>query len=85
VSEAYTCAICGYTSDVRADFVELNDPVKLPKVVERARGRGRSVRAGDVKYICLRCNMELYQEETRSPRPVRVVCPRCGEVIEVWL
>jgi DNA-directed RNA polymerase subunit RPC12/RpoP len=84
VSEAYTCAICGYTSSVRAEFVEFNDPVKLPRVVERARARGRSVRAGDVKYICLRCNTELYQEETRSPRPVRVVCPRCGEVIEVW-
>jgi predicted RNA-binding Zn-ribbon protein involved in translation (DUF1610 family) len=85
VSEAYTCAVCGYSSSVRADFVEFKDPVKLPRVVERARGRGRRLEPGDVRFICLRCSLELYQEETRSPRLARVVCPRCGEVIEVWL
>jgi predicted RNA-binding Zn-ribbon protein involved in translation (DUF1610 family) len=85
VSEAYQCAICGYSSSVRAEFVEFIDPVKLPRVVERARGRGRSLKTEDVRFVCLRCSVELYQEETRSPRPVRVVCPRCGEVVEVWL
>jgi predicted RNA-binding Zn-ribbon protein involved in translation (DUF1610 family) len=84
LSEAYTCAICGYTSTSRAEFVEFNDPVKLPRVTERARARGRRLEPGDVRFICLRCNTELYQEEVRSPRPVRVVCPRCGEVVEVW-
>jgi len=85
MSETYTCAICGYSSSVRAEFVEFEDPVVLPRVVEKARARGRMIRHEDVRFICLRCNLELYREETRSPRPVRVVCPRCGEVIEVWL
>ena len=85
MSEVYECAACGYRSSVRAEFVEFRDPVKLPRVVDRARARGRSARPGDVVYVCLRCSVEMYQEETRSPRLVRVVCPRCGEVIEVWL
>jgi DNA-directed RNA polymerase subunit RPC12/RpoP len=84
VSEAYQCAICGYSSSVSSDFIEFEDPVRLPKVIEKARARGRTIQPEDVKFICLRCNLELYQEEV-TPRPVRVVCPRCGEVIEVWL
>jgi DNA-directed RNA polymerase subunit RPC12/RpoP len=83
--ETYECAICGYKSNVRAEFVEFLNPVKLSKVIEKAKTRGRNVRADQVKYICLRCSVELYQEETKSPRSVRVICPRCGEVIEVWL
>jgi DNA-directed RNA polymerase subunit RPC12/RpoP len=81
----FECAVCGYRSSNRAEFVEFRDPVKLPRVVERARARGRGVGPEDVKYLCLKCSAELYQEETRSPRSIRVVCPRCGEVIEVWL
>jgi DNA-directed RNA polymerase subunit RPC12/RpoP len=81
----YECAVCGYSSGVRTEFVELRDPVKLPRVVERARVRGRNIKAEDVKYICLRCSAEMYQEETKPPRLVRVVCPRCGEVVEAWL
>jgi len=83
--EIYECAICGYKSDVRTEFVEFLDHVKLSKVVEKAKTKGRKITADQVKYICLRCSVELYQEETKSPRSVRVVCPRCGEVIEVWL
>jgi len=85
VSQECECAICGYRSTNRAEFVEFRDPVKLPKVVDRARARGRNIRDGDVKYICLKCSAEMYQEETKPPRLVRVVCPRCGEVTEVWL
>jgi predicted RNA-binding Zn-ribbon protein involved in translation (DUF1610 family) len=85
MSETYTCVICGYSSSVRAEFVEFNDPVKMPRVVEMARARGRMIQPEDVRFVCLRCNTELYWEETRSLRPARIVCPRCGEVIEVWL
>jgi DNA-directed RNA polymerase subunit RPC12/RpoP len=85
VSETYTCSICGYTSTARSEFVEFMDTTKLQRVVERARGKGRTIQPEDVRFICLRCNTELYQEETKPPRPVRVVCPRCGEVVEVWL
>jgi len=82
---SYKCAVCGYESSVRQEFVEFNDPVKLPKAVEKARTKGRNVKTEDVKYLCLKCSQELYQEETREPRSVRVVCPSCGAVVEVWL
>ena len=82
---SYECAVCGYRSGVRQEFVEFNDPVKLPKAAERAKSKGRVVRPEDAKYLCLRCSQELYQEETRGPRLVRVACPSCGAVVEVWL
>ena len=81
----YTCAICGYISDNRSEFIEFRDPVKADTVVEKARGRGRSVKKEDVRFICLKCSVELYGEEIKQPRPIRITCPRCGEVIEVWL
>jgi hypothetical protein len=65
---SFQCALCGYSSDERTEFVEFLDPVKLPKIIERARSRGRSVRAEEVKYICLKCSVELYQEETKPPK-----------------
>jgi len=82
---SYTCAICGYSSDTRAEFVEFQDPVKLKRVVEKARGRGRTIREEEVKYICIKCSVEMYSEETKPPRLIRITCPRCGEVIEAWL
>jgi DNA-directed RNA polymerase subunit RPC12/RpoP len=81
----YECAVCGYRSSVRQEFVEFNDPVKLPKAVEKAKSKGRNVKPEDVRYLCLKCSQELYQEETRGPRPVRATCPVCGAVVEVWL
>ncbi len=81
---SYVCAICGYSSNVRAEFVEFNDPVKLKRVVEKAKSRGRDIRGEEVKYICIKCSIELYSEETKPPRLTRITCPRCGEVIEVW-
>ena len=84
-SQEYECAICGYRSSSRAEFVEFNDPVKLPRVVDKAKARGRVVKPVNVKYICIRCSAEMYQEETKPPRAIRVVCPRCGEAVEVWL
>jgi len=82
----YVCVICGYTSGVRAEFVEFKDPVKLPKVVEKAVARGRkNVSVEEVKYICIRCSTEMYLEEVKPPKLTRITCPKCGEVIEVWL
>ena len=85
LSEEYVCAICGYTSTVRAEVVEFKDPVKLPKVLDRARSRGRSIKADDVRYVCLKCSVEMYGEETKQPRSMKVTCLKCGEVVEVWL
>ena len=77
--------ICGYTSHVRAEFVEFMDPVKLPKVVEKAKSRGRTVKVEGAMYICVKCSCEMYGEEVKQPRSIKVTCPKCGEVIEVWL
>jgi len=77
--------VCGYSSDVRAEFIEFLDPVKLPKIVEKAKNRGRSIKAEEVRFICIKCSAELYQEETKPPKSIRVTCPKCGEVIEVWV
>jgi len=77
--------MCGYGSDEKAEFVEFLDPVKLPKVIEKARSRGRVIKDKEVKYICLKCTTELYQEETKPPKSVKVTCPKCGEVIDVWV
>ena len=85
VKEAYVCAVCGHTSDVRQEFVEFRDPASLGRAVEKARSRGRAISEGDVRYLCLKCSQELYGEGVRGPRSVRVACPRCGEVFEVWL
>jgi len=81
---SYECAICGRSSSVRSEFVEFMDPVKLPRALERAKGRGRAVKAEDVRYVCVSCSIEMYQEEVRPPRAVRAICPRCGEAVEVW-
>jgi len=81
----YVCAICGYSSNVRQEFVEFMDTVKTDTVVERSRRKGRGVNKEDIKYICIKCSVEMYSEETRGPRSVRVTCPKCGEVIDVWL
>jgi DNA-directed RNA polymerase subunit RPC12/RpoP len=87
--EIYECAICGYKSWNRAEFVEFIDSVKLPKVVELAKLKGaklkgRDITAENIRYLCLKCNVELYQEETKPPKAMKVVCPKCGEVIDVW-
>jgi DNA-directed RNA polymerase subunit RPC12/RpoP len=71
-SQEYECAICGYKSSNRAEFVEFKDPVKLPKVVDKARGRGRGVKPEDVKYICIKCSVEMYQEERKLVEVVEV-------------
>jgi DNA-directed RNA polymerase subunit RPC12/RpoP len=82
--EIYECAICSYRSWNRTEFVEFMDPIKLPKVIESAKLKGRDITAEGVRYLCLKCNIELYQEETKSPKAMKVVCPKCGEVIDVW-
>jgi DNA-directed RNA polymerase subunit RPC12/RpoP len=82
--EIYECAICSYRSWNRTEFVEFMDSVKLSKVVELAKLKGRDITAENVRYLCLKCSTELYQEETKSPKAMKVVCPKCGEVIDVW-
>ena len=82
---AYECTICGYSSNARAEFVEFMDPVKLPKIVDKAKAKGRLVRAENVKYLCVKCSAEMYKEEVSPPRSMRATCPRCGEVVEVWV
>jgi len=82
--QIYECAICGYLSENRAEFVEFLDTVKLPKVIEKARSRGRPTRIESVKYLCVRCSVEMYREEINPPRSIRTVCPRCGETVEIW-
>jgi DNA-directed RNA polymerase subunit RPC12/RpoP len=61
--QEYVCAICGYKSGNRAEFVEFNDPIKLPKAIEMARARGRDVSADSVKYVCINCSVRLYEPE----------------------
>jgi len=85
MSVMYVCAICGYSSDARQEFVEFKDPVNLRRAVEKAKGKGRTIKESDVKYICLNCSLELYSEGTRGPRSIRATCPKCGEVFDVWL
>ena len=84
-SNQYICAICGYSSDNRYEFIEFRDPVKKGKVVEKAKMKGRIIKEQDIEFICYKCSAEMYSEEIRGPRPIRATCPRCGEVFEVWL
>jgi hypothetical protein len=78
----FECAVCGYSSENGSEFIEFLDSVRLEKVIEKARARGRAV--NKVEFICYKCSQELYSEEVRAPRAQRVVCPKCGEVIEIW-
>jgi DNA-directed RNA polymerase subunit RPC12/RpoP len=83
--EVYVCAICGYQTDVRGEVVEFRDVVKLPKVVEKAQAKGRMIKLDEAIYICSKCSMDLYREEVKQPKSVKATCPRCGEVVELWL
>jgi len=74
----YTCSICGYSSDYRAEFVELRDPIAIKKL----REKGKKIADGEL--ICNKCSLELYRP-SGQPRSIRAVCPRCGEVVELWL
>jgi DNA-directed RNA polymerase subunit M/transcription elongation factor TFIIS len=78
---SYTCSVCGYSSDCRAEFVELRDPVGVKKLNEKGK-RVKQIVEGD--FICIKCSLELYSP-SGQPRSIRAVCPKCGEVIELWL
>jgi len=80
---SYICAVCGYTSDSRAEFVELRDPVGVKRLNEMGkRVKQTPIAKGD--FICNKCSLELYRP-AGQPRSIRVVCPKCGEAFEVWL
>jgi len=83
--EIYECATCGYKSEYRHEFVEFKDPIKLPKVIDRAKAKGRNIKSKDVKYVCIKCSVEMYQEETKPPKSIKIIAPKSGEEIEVWL
>lgn len=80
---SYICAVCGYTSDSRAEFVELRDPVGVKRLNERGK-RVKQTPIAEGDFICNKCSLELYRP-AGQPRSIRVVCPKCGEAFEVWL
>ena len=82
-SPRYVCVVCGYTSDVIAEFIELRDPIGVKKLNDRGR-RAKAEKIVEGDFICSKCSLELYGLG-QAPRSIRVVCPKCGEVIEVWL
>lgn len=65
-SQEYECAICGYKSSSRAEFVEMMDPSRVELVVLMARVRGRNISTGDVKYVCTNCSVRLYEPQASS-------------------
>jgi DNA-directed RNA polymerase subunit RPC12/RpoP len=62
----YECAICGYKSDNRAEFIEMMDPAKTDLIIMLARLRGRNVSEENIKYICTNCSVKLYEPQTSS-------------------
>jgi DNA-directed RNA polymerase subunit RPC12/RpoP len=64
--ELYECAICGYKSSSRAEFVEMMDPSRVELAVLLARLRGRIVSPEDVKYVCTNCSVRLYEPQASS-------------------
>jgi DNA-directed RNA polymerase subunit RPC12/RpoP len=66
VSEVYECAVCGYRSANRSEFVEMLDPSRVELAVLMARLRGREISPGDVKYVCLDCSARLYEPQASS-------------------
>jgi len=62
----YECAICGYKSSNRAEFIEIMDPAKTDLIIITARLRGRIISAEDIKYICTNCSVKLYEPQTSS-------------------
>jgi len=62
----YECAICGYKSYNRAEFVEMMDPAKTNLIIMLAKLRGRNISAEEIKYICTNCSVMLYEPQTSS-------------------
>jgi len=66
VSEVYECAVCGYKSTNRAEFVEMLDPSRVELIVLMAGLRGRAASPEDVKYVCTNCSVRLYEPQASS-------------------
>jgi DNA-directed RNA polymerase subunit RPC12/RpoP len=62
----YECAVCGYKSTNRSEFVEMLDPSRVELAVLMARVRGRIVMPEDVKYVCTNCSVRLYESQASS-------------------
>jgi DNA-directed RNA polymerase subunit RPC12/RpoP len=62
----YECAICGYKSSNRAEFIEMMDPAKTDLIIMMARLRGRNTSTEDIKYVCTNCSVKLYEPKTSS-------------------
>ncbi|MEM4429642.1 MAG: hypothetical protein QXM08_00580 [Thermofilaceae archaeon] len=70
----YVCSVCKRVFEDRSQVIEIQDPVVASK------GKAKM---GD--FVCYDCIAKVYEPPTTSPRRVTAVCPRCGEVVEVWL
>jgi len=73
-AKKYVCLICQRELEDRSLVVEIQDPIIASK------GKAK---VGD--FICYNCISKVYEPPTTSPRKIAAVCPRCGEVVEVWL
>ncbi|MEM1820414.1 MAG: hypothetical protein QXU64_02350 [Thermofilaceae archaeon] len=70
----YVCALCKRVFEDRSLVIEIRDTV--------AESRGKA-RRGD--FVCYDCIQKVYEPPAAAPRRVAAVCPRCGEVFDVWL
>ncbi|MEM4531663.1 MAG: hypothetical protein QXY39_07335 [Thermofilaceae archaeon] len=73
-AKKYMCSICQRELEDRSLVVEIRDPVIASKGKAKVRD-----------FICYNCISKVYEPPTTSPRKIAAVCPRCGEVVEVWL
>ncbi|MCR8463653.1 MAG: hypothetical protein QXH55_05695 [Candidatus Korarchaeota archaeon] len=57
----------------RSQVVEMQDPIIASK------GKAK---VGE--FVCYDCITKVYEPPTTTQRKFTTICPKCGEVIEVW-